>query len=198
LPAKGRPSPVRDRPSAQGSTIAEQASTLAAAAPLLAIAPYVSLNTNAMSGVTSPNIVFKGANVHVMSASGETDSSGTGNLIVGWNESPDYIPSPFRTGSNNLVLGNQNNYTSYGGLVGGLSSLISGPYASVSGGWGNLANAEESSVTGGYGNWATARGASVSGGWGNTASGEDSSVSGGSTLTTHDLIGWKAGAYHSP
>jgi uncharacterized coiled-coil protein SlyX len=88
-----------------------QAATLTDAGPVLALAPYVSLTTAAMNDVAGPNIVFQGVNVHVRSASGENDTSGLGNLIVGWDDQP--IPVlKLRTGSNNLVVGRFNSFTS--------------------------------------------------------------------------------------
>ena len=45
-----------------------------------------------------------------------------------------------RTGSHNLVLGDENNYSSYGGQVAGSDNTISNGYASVSGGSGLTQN----------------------------------------------------------
>ena len=106
---------------ADEATLSQHTALFNYAASVIAIAPYVSLDMNAMNGVTGPNIVFKGANVHVMSSTSETDTSGTGNLIVGWATLPTgTLPSPFRSGSNNLMVGDAGNYTSYGGFVAGL------------------------------------------------------------------------------
>jgi hypothetical protein len=196
----------------QGATIASQATTLADAAPLLAIAPYVSLRTGAMNGVVGPSIVFQGANVHVRSTSAENDNSGLGNLIVGWDDPPLSPPAPFRSGSNNLIAGDYNNFTSFGGFVTGFHNKVSAIYASVSGGeyntssydyasvsgYVNTANRASASVSGGTFNTASGDGASVSGGSGNTASGNISSVSGGDSITLPTTGGWQAGTVHSP
>jgi hypothetical protein len=171
----------------QGSTLASHSSTLAAAAPLLAIAPYVSLTSSTMNGVRGPNIVFQGANVHVRSTTAEDDASGLGNVIVGWNANPSSLPSPFRTGSNNLVVGEQNNFTSYGGFVAGLFNSVSGQYASVGGGLGNIATNHCASVGGGLSNTASGMSASVSGGFSNSATDAYASVSGGAINTASGI-----------
>ena len=161
---------------ADETTIAGHTQTLTSAASLLAIAPYVSLDTTIMNGVKPPNIVFKGANVHVMSATSETDSTGTGNLIVGWDT---VSGTPARNGSNNLVAGDYNNFNSYAGFVTGIGNSLNQHYCSVSGGTDNTANAEYSSISGGGHNTTNGFRASISGGGYNTASSSYSSVSGG-------------------
>ena len=174
--------------------VATLQSQLSAAKSVLAMAPYVSVTSSTMNGVVGPNVVFKGCNLHVMSKTSETDATHTGNLIVGWDTAPSPAPSPLRSGSNDLVCGNQNNWTSYGEFVAGQQNTVSGVGCTVSGGFGNLASGSDSSVsagelnratiglssvTGGEANNATNWGASVSGGGGNAATGEDSSICGG-------------------
>jgi hypothetical protein len=186
----------------QGATITTQAATLASAAPLLAIAPYVSLNSVAMNGVKAPNIVFKGANVHVMSSTSETDGSGLGNLIVGWDNTPG--GGAARSGSNNLVAGDFNNFPSYAGFVVGISNSFNSAYCSVSGGNDNVANLEYSSISGGANNVTNGFHSSVSGGRYNTASNPYSSISGGGGasapvgLTVGADYGWAAGNTAAP
>jgi hypothetical protein len=130
---------------------------------------------------------FSGINVQVVSGSGATSGTvnGKGNLIVGYNElglcTGSFIdPTPCNTnadcpaggtcttvpksGSNNLIIGAANSYSSYGGLIAGRQNAISGPF---------------SSVTGGYNN---------------AASGELASVSGGASLSQPARIGWAAGS----
>ena len=166
------------------TTVAAQGTKLTAAAPVLALAPYVSLTSSALNGVKGPNIVFKGVNVTVRSRNAEDDVTGTGNLIVGWDDLPPYtLPSPWRIGSNNLVVGSGNNFTSYGCFVAGSYNTTSEALASVSGGTENKA----SGIC-----------ASVSGGWTNTASGNYASVSGGRNLIESIMYGWMGGAYHTP
>lgn len=61
------------------------------------------------------DIYFSGCNVLIRNGSGRTDNTNArGNLIVGYNEG-----AVRQSGSHNVILGNQNDYTSYGGLVTG-------------------------------------------------------------------------------
>jgi hypothetical protein len=133
-------------------------------------------------------VIFEDANVHVRSGAGATDSTvnGRGNLIIGYNEARDgYILD--RGGSNNLVLGSRNEFSSYGGMVVGRYNSIEAPYSSVSAGWGNTASGGYSSVSGGQNNTASGMNSSVSAGISNTASGDNSSVSGGYNNTAGGL-----------
>jgi hypothetical protein len=174
-------------------------------------------------------IFITGANLHIVNGLGSTGCfdeevkpipdcpNGLGNLIVGYNESRvgsafcldnpnDPLCRDIRTGSHNVVVGQQLNFSRFGGLVVGLSNTISGDFAAVSGGFFNTASGgerntasgstdavsggffntasgEASSVSGGEGNAAIGFRAAVSGGTGNTASGDRSSVSEGSNNT---------------
>jgi hypothetical protein len=139
---------------------------------------------------TANEVIITGANLRIVNGLGSTDTTnGLGNLIVGYNElrqeNPD-CPSVFltctdtRTGSHNVVVGKEHNFSSFGGLVIGDFNEISGEFASVSGGQFNTASGIiGSSVSGGQFNTASGIASSVSGGGGNTASGAISSVSGG-------------------
>lgn len=124
------------------------------------------------------DFIFDGCNVHVRNGTGSTNSiNGLGNLIIGYdavraNESD-------KTGSHNMVVGDNHNYTQYGGLVAGFENTVSGPWASVSGGAENTASDIYATVSGGQGNTANYRYTSVSGGWANLASDLHASVSGG-------------------
>jgi len=131
---------------------------------------------------------FSGINVQVVSGSGATHSvvNGKGNLIVGYNEG---TMGQTRTGSNNLIVGDEHEYTSSGGFVAGSRNTISGGSASVSGGFGNTAGTGVyASVSGGNGNTASGKLSSVSGGQTNTASAVFASVSGGSGNTASGLL----------
>jgi hypothetical protein len=125
-------------------------------------------------------ITIAGANLHIVNGTGSTDGTpnGLGNLIVGYNALRGGGDDD-RSGSHNIVVGDRNNFTSYGGLVAGDSNTISGKYSSVSGGRKNEASGDFSSVSGGGFNEASGEESSVSGGASNTASGDSSSVSGG-------------------
>lgn len=163
--------------------------------------------------VDGANITVSSANVHIVNGSGATDGAvnGFGNLIVGYNELRG--EGDDRTGSHNIVVGKELNYSSYGGMIGGLHNAVSGRYATVSGGRNNEAGGDYSFVGGGGGNdvsdgneafghysailggfnniagdpalldHSIGQQSSVSGGATNKASGEYSSISGGSSNT---------------
>jgi hypothetical protein len=184
---------------------------LAEAKSVLALAPFVSLTGSTLNGVSGPNIVFQGANVTVRSSNYEDDGSGTGNLIVGWDDEPGgTLPSHFRDGDNNLVCGDWNNFIGTGGFVAGSDNTLNYNFDSVSGGEYNTAGYASfsdglgvqggpcASVSGGDANTASGGDASVSGGQGNTASGDEANVSGGQSLNESTMYGWMAGSYQSP
>ncbi|HEX4493539.1 MAG TPA: hypothetical protein VH914_20220 [Acidimicrobiia bacterium] len=115
-----------------------------------------------------PTVQFSAVNVQILSGSGSTGGpvNGEGNLIVGYGENPG---GRRQTGSNNLIVGSANGWTSFGTIVGGYSDQTTGPYASVVGtkntasghssfvaGQQNKASGRSSSVLGGDGNAATA------------------------------------------
>jgi hypothetical protein len=106
---------------------------------------YMSVNTE------TNEVFFTGANVYVQNGSGATDGTpdGLGNLIIGYNEMRSDGTDDRRTGSHCLVVGSENNFTSYGGIVVGYQNEISETYASVSGGSGNTADGQNSSISGG-------------------------------------------------
>jgi hypothetical protein len=172
----------------------------------LALGPFVRVDPNPEIGVIGPNIIFSGANIHIVSGSGSTDDHGTptglGNLIIGYDEDPqNYVDrSPFdnlplsplspgdRGGSHNLVIGAANRFTqaTYGGLVVGTVNTIDGYGASVSGGAGNTARSYGASVSAGFSNNAGSFFSSVSGGRYNIAALFFTSVSGGDSNTAGD------------
>ncbi|HYB97714.1 MAG TPA: hypothetical protein VEC57_01135 [Candidatus Limnocylindrales bacterium] len=145
-------------------------------------------------------VVVTGVNLQIVSGSGSTagETNGLGNLIVGYNEG---VGAQERTGSHNIVVGREHEYTSFGGIVagntntidgpeatvlGGRNNLASGSAASVSGGNTNTASGDYAAVSGGSDNQATATYASVAGGFDNTASGQHSAIAGGCENTaTH-------------
>ena len=65
--------------------------------PALLLGPFVNVDPNPELGVIGPNIIFSGANIHIVSGSGSTDDSGTprglGNLIIGYVMKPRGSPS---------------------------------------------------------------------------------------------------------
>jgi len=69
-----------------------------------------------------------------------TTVNGLGSLIVGYNELGNTLGDA-RTGPHNVVLGQTNSHTTFGGLLAGRNNTISGVFASVSGGEKNNAKA---------------------------------------------------------
>jgi hypothetical protein len=128
-----------------------------------------------------PTVEFSTVNVQIVSGAGSTSAAvnGEGNLVVGYAENPGSRP---RTGSNNLVVGTDNGWSSYGGLVGGSGDRATGPYAGVFGlgsiasganslaaGRSNLASGAQSSALGGENNKAGDSWSTVVGGCDNLA-----------------------------
>jgi hypothetical protein len=164
-------------------------------------AGYVTMD---LSNPARPTLRVAGANLQVVNGLGGTESeNGLGNVIVGYDELRGPAQTPpvcsqgqqdnpadcaafggiwavnHKSGSHNVVVGREHNYSSHGGLVAGAENTINGYQTSILGGWRNTASASYSTVMGGYLNRASGAWASVSGGQGNTASGGYSSVSGG-------------------
>ncbi|MGD0997841.1 MAG: hypothetical protein ABR941_05920 [Thermoleophilia bacterium] len=197
------------------TTVAGQATTLTDHADVLALEPYVRVTSSAIDGVSGPNVVFQSCNLQIKSPTNESDDSGLGNLIVGWNDPPPSATEGYRAGSNNLVCGDENSFTSHGGFVAGLDNTVSNFWTSVSGGGANAAGNAGASVSGGTMNAASGEYASVSGGDENTASGmydtvsggegntagpaSHTTVSGGNSVTENTAYGWSAGgSFHNP
>jgi hypothetical protein len=155
-------------------------------------------------------VVISGANLRIVNGLGSTSCTdaqgnpipncpnGLGNLIVGYNEerAPDG-DSNIRTGSHNVVVGGQHNFSSFGGLVVGRFNEISGEFSSVSGGTVNTASGDFSSVSGGTMNTASGFFTSVSGGDLNTASGPGASVSGGRENTASSFNSSVSGGFQN-
>ena len=119
--------------------------------------------------------VFEDCNVQIVNGTGSTASTtGTGNLIVGYNADN----GDTRTGSHNIIVGDNHTYSSYGGLVAGNDNTISNAYASVSGGSGNNASGPTSSVSGGQGNQASGNNTSVSGQYSTVGAGKTTRLPG--------------------
>jgi trimeric autotransporter adhesin len=159
---------------------------------LLSILPHITYVASGVGG--KPTIEFSGVNVQIVNGEGKTASvNGEGNLVVGYDENKEGKHE--QTGSHNLILGEEQTFTSYGGFLAGFSNSLTAPLASVTGGENNVAAHERDSVSGGdkneangifaawvgggRGNRAIGSSASVSGGVGNIASGEFTSASGG-------------------
>jgi hypothetical protein len=110
------------------------------------------------------NVFFTGFNVQIRNGAGAfADPNARGNLIVGYNDATQAFPFPVRTGSHNVVIGNDHTYTGDGGLVAGYQNSITARDASITGGSFNVASRVASSVSGGTRN--SASGANSSGQW---------------------------------
>ncbi len=145
--------------------------------------------------------VFSGCNLFIQNGLGATNglpgnplstdhtltkTNGLGNLIIGYNESRAlWGGTDTRTGSHNLILGQLQDFSSFGGLVAGACNTVSGAYASADGGDTNIASGDFSAVIGGESNTASGGNASVSGGENNIAASLFSSVSGGQLNTAN-------------
>jgi len=174
---------------------------------VMALNPYITVDT--VSDARGPLVQLSGINLKLINGGGNTGIvNGLGNLIIGYDSAradSDFFCSvgyamtkgscagasgvwavSHKNGSHNLVIGDRNNYSSFGGMVVGYRNTINGKRASVSGGLNNNARTDNTSILGGRNNIAGGSASeidgiasSISGGNGNTASGSESSVSGG-------------------
>ncbi len=186
----------------------------------------LSLKTKYMdSGIMCgyPATFFRACNVYIQDGEGRTapasTPNGLGNLIIGYNEGG----ANEQFGCHNLILGVDNSYTSYGGIVDGMDNSISGPCASVLGGEqnnnlghncvivsgthnsingqssailsgdDNLVMSAESAIVSGTGNEVTAPYACVVGGAQNAALGQWSTVSAGTQNGAMQAYSWIGG-----
>lgn len=174
--------------------------------------------------IDGDNLVLTGMNFQVLSGSGDTDgdTNGTGNVIIGYNESNSSQDD--KDGSHNLIIGMDHSYSSFGGIVAGQDNTISAESSSVLGGAGNEASGDgsvvvagqnnesrniTSAVLGGENNLANGRSCAISsgtlnlctnlasainGGSQNFCSGAGSVIGGGSNRTLGSNLGWLAGS----
>jgi hypothetical protein len=133
-----------------------------------------------LAGVTrtEDSIVISGANLQVVDGSGTTTgpTNGLGNVIIGYNEAE---PDREQTGSHNLVIGMQHEFTSFGAIVAGEDNTVVSRSASVLGGKNNISAEDYATIVGGSLNLASGQFATVGGGFDNEAGGVNSAVSGG-------------------
>ena len=143
----------------------------------------------------SDTIRFSDVNLQIVNGTGSTAGTGNGrgNLIVGYNEN---TVSASRTGSHNLVVGIDHEYTSYAGLLAGRRNRISGSSSSVMG-YGNEVTANYGSIGGGYENTVSSIYSSASGGRGNTVSAAYASISGGRNNLVSGNYASISGGYHN-
>jgi hypothetical protein len=162
-------------------------------ATLNKILPHVNYIESGIGG--KPTLQFSGVNLQVVNGEGKTASvNGEGNLVIGYDENPGVGRGKqgSQTGSHDLILGDEQEFTSYGGLLAGAVNSITAPFASVSGGFVNTSSGQWASVSGGQTNVASSMGASVSGGNENSAAAFDTSITGG----RHNEVGAEYGSVH--
>jgi hypothetical protein len=181
------------------------------AAELPALASILSHMKYVASGIDSkPTVKFEGVNVQIVNGEGKTTTTnGEGNLVIGYDENPEKRE---QTGSHNLILGKEQKFTSYSGIIAGAYNSITAPFASVTDGFFNNASGEYASasggsenapsgrfstISGGNNNEATMRYSTVSGGNENHATGEGASISGGATNTVSGFLAWVGGGFTS-
>ncbi len=163
-------------------------------ATLNKVLPHISYVEKGVGG--KPTIQFSGVNVQIVNGEGKTaTTNGEGNLVIGYDENPGTVrefymqPRGAQTGSHNLILGEEQEFTAYAGIDAGFLNSIKAPYASVSGGNKNTASGQWAAVSGGETNHASGEAASVSGGDLGSASGVATSVTGGGDNRASSLRG---------
>jgi len=134
--------------------------------------------------VSGTDIFIEGANLHVNNGSGtQTSADGLGNLIVGYNPG-----ALITTGSHNLIVGAENNFSSTGGLVSGFRNSVDGANSAIVGGFGNTTSNSQSVSVGGVQNTSSGF-ASV------TIAGSNTQASGGSSLSAGGSDGIAQGTF---
>ena len=163
-----------------------------------------------------PTAVFRGVNVQIVNGMGDTQTvNGTGNLIVGYNRpnTNGFVCSmgvtesaavclanggvwaqSHKSGSHNIVGGDFNNYSSWGGLVLGLENALSAPYTAVLGGARNRAEGSFATVVGGAYNTGSGIYSSISAGCDNHATGAFAAVAGGAQRLAPGQNDWVGGS----
>jgi len=173
---------VEGRTGAEGKQGGEGKAGLSSAQTeqLKALLPYVKFLPSGVGG--KPTVQFSGVNIQLVNGEGKTASTnGEGNLVIGYDEDlGGQRGGPgLQTGSHNLILGEEQEFTSFGGIDAGSLNTIGAQFASVTGGFGNVADSESSSISGGARNLASGPFASISGGGAATASNRFATVAGG-------------------
>ncbi len=180
------------------TTVNSQATTISALQQKTAPISILT-DTTRTDGKKNTELVFTGVNVHIVSGSGATNDNafsadgspipgahllGLGNLTIGYNalnNSQGY--GNVRTGSHNLILGDSNNYSSFGGVIAGLNNSINGRFDVVMGGECQLGLADEAVVIGGENNTVQVRQGSILGGQFNLVTSRFGTVVGGQNNT---------------
>ena len=144
-----------------------------------------------VSRTTGPTLLLTGMNLQVVNGSGSTDGTknSLGNVIIGYNTDN----TNTKTGSHNLVIGDNHTYTSTSGIVSGTDNTLSGRGSFVSGDL-NTASARDSFVSG-FNNSASGGESFVGGGFYNIASGHASFVGGGSQGSARGVRSFVGGGF---
>jgi hypothetical protein len=150
-----------------------QAQVTALQAQTTALEGQVTALTTTLSGVTrtGSTLQFSGMNLQIIDGTGDTHGApnGLGNLVMGYNlDNNTDFEVDLRTGSHNIVIGDNHAYTSTGGYVGGDDNLISAAGATVTTGTANTASGTNSAVVTGFNNSATVSTSAVVAGASNT------------------------------
>jgi hypothetical protein len=144
--------------------------------------------------VQGTDMIITGANLHIRNGLGATNGNpadpgsidplrthvnGLGNLVVGYSAGAELGYD--RTGSHNFIVGDFGQYTSFGGIVGGITNSSLGPFGVVLTGRDNNAGGAYSGVFGGHRNNTIDNSFSscVLGGENNTAGSTDTAILGG-------------------
>lgn len=173
---------VESENATQDSRLDAIEAALAGGSSNVALAARVAELESILVGVSraGSTIEMDGLNLQITNGQGSTASTnGLGNLIIGYNT--DISNNETRTGSHYLIIGDENSYSSYGGLVAGKDNTVSAPWATVTGGSKNTASADYATVSGGKENQAVHTHSSIAGGRYNVASGAYSFVGGGAS-----------------
>ncbi len=203
---------------AELKALREQIDSLAAEVKGLKANTVLDLNGYLTFDVSNgyPTALFRGINVQIVNGTGDTQTlNGMGNLIVGYNRPSNgsFICSTgavdsqaqclasggtwaqsHKSGSHNIVGGDFNSYSSWGGLVLGLENAVSAPYAAIVAGARNRAGASFASISGGSYNIASGIYSSVNAGFANRASGDFAGVGGGASRQASGAHDWAAGS----
>lgn len=101
-----------------------------------ALAPFAKVDLSGENGVAGPNIVFSGANIHIVDGMGQTQLvNGLGNLIIGYDELTPTMTVMSRAGSHNMIIGRYGAWISaaFGTLIAGEWNLATGVGGLVAG-----------------------------------------------------------------
>ncbi len=121
---------------------------------------------------------LEGMNLQVVNGTGTTDGvpNGLGNVLIGYDTDDG---GDDKSGSHNLVVGDDHTFSQYSTIVVGLNNTVTGARSSVTGGRNNTASGIRSFVGGGFDNVASGDRSFVGSGLRNEASGEQSFAGGG-------------------